>query len=107
MKVCNKAEETAKISHKVELSFPILTHIQRLKLEAAEGETGKVDKKFKAAFMQVVTSSFGEELEQLRNETEMDTATVALLVDALHAGVDIFSNDTDHEAHCKWLSETK
>jgi hypothetical protein len=57
--------------------------------------------------MQVVTSSFGEELEQLRNETEIDSSTVALLVDALQAGVDIFNKDTDLDAHCKWLSETK
>lgn len=55
--------------------------------------------------MDSVRNTFESELDAIRTQNRLDASSVSLLVDALHAGVDIFDRDTELKAQKKWLAE--
>lgn len=55
--------------------------------------------------MDSVRKTFEAELDAIRTQNMLDASSASLLVDALHAGVDIFDRDTELKAQKKWLAE--
>lgn len=82
------------------------SNVKKMKVDGGEISNNQTDKTFGAGFMHAVTTTFADELEQLGDRIN-DTSAVTLLVDALHAGVDIFDNDDNREAQQKWLAEIR
>lgn len=115
LKATKKADHLVKTAKKVGLILFFLTINKKIKLdqqaetymdantEEAKKQQNDLQKgTLKEAFMRAITSSFQDELEQLRQQVD-DAASASLLVDALHTGVDIFDNDTELKGKLRWL----
>ncbi|KAI8055373.1 hypothetical protein BDF22DRAFT_676792 [Syncephalis plumigaleata] len=62
------------------------------KAERDKSQNDTIKEKFRDYYMSTVTDTFGDDLEQLRQQEELDEHKLALLIDSLETGQDTFSD---------------
>ncbi|KAI9291662.1 hypothetical protein K502DRAFT_121551 [Neoconidiobolus thromboides FSU 785] len=73
------------------------TFLEAINIEQAkEKEREKLKTMFHSYYMDQVTSSFGDDLDKLREEEDFTNSKLQILIDSLQQGICIFS-DSDKE----------
>ncbi len=62
---------------------------------------------FRDVFMEAMTFSFSDELEELRTLEQFDASSIKLLVDSLEQGVTMFPSDEDQTIFRQWVAGQK